>query len=422
MTIGALDIVVDPPLFSKLHERVRNFAAWERWRGNIGQTIGTTISGFWRVLQAFHTCLLSVRALSDNEIQVEREAANRTNVSQAKPVFPMHYAAIRRISYVYTEVDEEGRPVHGVENYLLAQGLWCEFLAAGRPGSFWPNCDSDPPLWYDSIVKTVGGIRGLRLSGADGGAKSAKRHNASNKYIIIPIDPCFFYSWRKLTRMSYSGRLPEREEIRATDMFCRAEFFKQKGVAILLNRFGEAYTQQDATRFLRRALMEVGGLSAKEAGCFCLRSLRVGYLSYLYAKNFALEKISKLAAHADTKTTTTYVKDAAGNRALRKDRKKRPDASLSDYLKTLPVLKVAKSSSEAFGFMRRVAQDYILNGKKPDIVRRTDNASRFIAVNPFGQPQCWGTKWSFYNSKDRERHGVGDKAQTWGSNREKTRG
>ena len=125
LTYKALDICHDPPLFDHLHNRVRNFAAWERWRGNVGQTIGTTVSGFWRILQAFHACLLHIKALSDNELHLEREAADRSNTSQAKPVFPLHYAAMRRIHYVFTKVDVDGYPIYGVEDYVKkTAGFW----------------------------------------------------------------------------------------------------------------------------------------------------------------------------------------------------------------------------------------------------------------------------------------------------------
>ena len=118
LRMSALEITHDPPFYEHLQTRVRNFAAFERWRGSVGQTIGTTISGFWRVLQAFNVELLSVKALRDHGIFLEREAADRCNVSQAKPVFSTHYAAMKKIYIEFTKVDEEGYPVHGAECFM----------------------------------------------------------------------------------------------------------------------------------------------------------------------------------------------------------------------------------------------------------------------------------------------------------------
>ena len=117
------DIHDDPPYYNQLHKRVNLFAAWERWKGNVGQTIGSTISGFWKVLQSFHTNLLSQKALEGHGIFLEREAADRCNVSQAKPIFSMHYAAMKKIYGFYTEIDEDGYPIHGTECYTGKEGM-----------------------------------------------------------------------------------------------------------------------------------------------------------------------------------------------------------------------------------------------------------------------------------------------------------
>jgi len=115
--MNALEIAKDPPLFGNLRIRQRNFAAWERWKGNVGQTIGCIMSGFWRVLQALFVELLPLNALSDRAVYLTRAAADRTNVSQAKPVFNIPYAAMKKIYIICTQVDCEGYPIYGVEPY-----------------------------------------------------------------------------------------------------------------------------------------------------------------------------------------------------------------------------------------------------------------------------------------------------------------
>ena len=225
--------------------------------------------------------------------------------------------------------------------------------------------------------------------------------------------------------MSYAGRLPERDVIRTTDIYCRREWSGQKGVPILLDRYGEPFSQYEATRFLRRALVEIGYLTVEEAACYCLRSLRLGYLSYLHARNFELGVIARVAAHTSTKTTSTYVKDAAGKRLLKRKSSKGRSSNqvgLSAYLEKLPTVKIAKNSGEAFNFMHKVAQNYLKSGKEQDIVRRTDNASKDLSRNPFRHPKSWRKKWSFQTKSDRKRHGILPKARTWSNNREKTRG
>ena len=240
----------------------------------------------------------------------------------------------------------------------------------------------------------------------------------------MPVDRSFYHSWRKLACVSMSGRLPSRESLLAADIFCRNEWRHQKAVPILVNRHAEAFSQSEATNFLRGALVDIGGLSPKEAACYCLRSFRQGYLSYLHARDFGLEDIAKLAAHTSTKTTTGYLKDAKGSRIPknRGSRKLCNSRELSVFLKSLPTIEIARNSKEAFKLMRSTAQDWLENGSNSGIVRRTDNASKDLAKAPFKVPKAWGCKWSFHSSADRARFKISPKAKTWGGNRKKTRG
>jgi len=121
--IGPLQMHWDPPFFNKLRERQRNFAAWEKWKGNTGQTIGTVNAGFWKVFQALFPPLQPLKALADNAIKMTRVAADRTNRSRAKPILMIHYAAIKKIYLFYTEVDAAGHPIYGVEPYT-GSGFW----------------------------------------------------------------------------------------------------------------------------------------------------------------------------------------------------------------------------------------------------------------------------------------------------------
>ena len=227
--------------------------------------------------------------------------------------------------------------------------------------------------------------------------------------------------------MSYAGRLPNRSRLLSADIFCKKEWRFQKAVPILVNRHGEPFEQREATLFLRKALVTIGGLSPEEAACYCLRGHRQGYLSYLHARNFGLEDIAKLAAHQSTETTTGYLRDAEGKQVMKRKKgakRMRPSnrRELSAYLKSLPAMKIAENSAESFNIMRKVAQNWLKNGRNPDIVRRTDNASKDLAEDPFKAPKAWGCKWSFHSDSDRARYDISPKARTWGNNRRKTRG
>ena len=271
----------------------------------------------------------------------------------------------------------------------------------------------------------MGDSRGISLSGADGGGKTAKKHNCSNDYKVIPVDPSFFHAWRKLACMSMLGYLPSRQKLLAADIYCEREWRPQKAVPILINRHGEPFSQKEATNFLRGALVELGGLSTEEAACFCLRSFRQGYLSYLHARRFGLEDISKLAAHESTRSTAGYLKNARGKRQ-KTTGKNLPKASkkqkLVTFLDSLPTIEVPENSEEAFNLMIKTAQDYLKYGSDANRARRTDNASRAIANDPFKPPKAWGSKWSFHSAEDRARLKISPQARTWGDNRRKTRG
>ena len=287
----------------------------------------------------------------------------------------------------------------------------------------WPNNDSDPCLWFDSLTSSASGGLGLKFSGADGGAKTAKGQNPSNTYVIVPPKRCFWRCFAKLMWMSRCGFLPAKDVIDSTDLLCKQDFKVQVGVPLLLNELGEPITQQDMTKFLRRALVEVGALSIEEAACFCLRCLRQSYLSHLAAIGCPLDAIARVAAHTSTKSTEGYLRNAEGKRiyksgsktAKKAARVKSMKSELKKFLDDIPKSKVAADSTEAFGMMREAAQKQLRSGGRKDIVRRTDNASEEIAMNPFGKPINWSRSWSFHRRSDRNRHEiVSSRAQTWG--------
>ena len=115
--LGPLEVDCDPPLYEKLRVRQRDFASWEKWKGNVSQSIGTCLSGAWRVHQALFPFLQPLKALADRAIAMTRMAANRTNRSKARPILMIPLAAVKKIYAVYTKVDGDGYPIFGVELY-----------------------------------------------------------------------------------------------------------------------------------------------------------------------------------------------------------------------------------------------------------------------------------------------------------------
>ena len=116
--LEAVEIIWEPSPFEHLLERMRNFAVFERWRGNIGVSLRGALSGTWKALQILHRQLKSAKILTDPEIILEMKIADRVNVSSGKVTLPIQYRAMATIYNFLTELDPAGYPIHGTEDFL----------------------------------------------------------------------------------------------------------------------------------------------------------------------------------------------------------------------------------------------------------------------------------------------------------------
>ena len=344
---------------------------------------------------------------------MEMEIADRVNTSSAKPTLPMQYLAIAALYNCWTEIDAEGFPVQDFDTYILGSSLWQAYLAASRPGGFWGNDKSDPPIWLDSPERLPDHSRAFLLSGADGGSKTNKKQSRPLS-IIRPIDPSFWQTWRKTERLAMDpeGRLPSKEIIKKTDIFGEGEFAKLSSRPLYLDSEGTAFVQKDANNLLRQGLVDFANFTPEEAACYSARSLRAGYLSHLHATGHPLEEIAKVAAHAATASTKEYFRDKNGvksKKRLKVSRKKKEKSKftkVADFLKNLPTFSAAVSAEEAFSWMRKAAQRRLKIAEGGPMSRRTNNAAEEVSNRPFLLPKAWKGSWNLFNPQDRLRAGM----------------